>query len=110
MAYKPKPSQTRYGQRVDSPEPQLTDTAELRILVREATQDVGHDQDRFNREVEKILEVNKERWQKHYQRDKELADKRDVKYLWIAIGLLAGACATVGAALFAMIRELERRT
>lgn len=109
MPYKPRSSQTRHGQRVDNPEPPLTDTAELRVLVREATQDIGEEQERINRKVLSALDVNLDRWRSQFQKDKDLADKRDVKYLWIAIGLLAGACATVGAALFAMIRELERR-
>lgn len=106
--YRPKPSQTRYGQRVDNPPVELNDTGRLRVLIAEIAQDSDHDQARAIAEIEKILEVNKERWQKHYQRDKELADRRDIKYLWTAIALLAGACAAVGGALFAMIRELER--
>ena len=106
--YTPRPSQTRHGQRVDNPPVELNDTGRLRVLIAEIAADSDHDQARAIAEIEKILEVNKERWQKHYQRDKELADRRDIKYLWVAIGLLAGACATVGAALFAMVRELER--
>ena len=107
--YKPRPSQTRYGQRVDNPEPELSDTAEIRVMVREATQDIGHEQQLFNAEVGKILEVNKERWQNQFRRDAELADKRDLRYLWAALGLLATACGIVAGYLFLAVRELERR-
>lgn len=108
--YHPRPSQTRYGQRVENPPAALDDTARLRILISELVADSDHDQTRAIAEIEKILEVNKERWQKQFQRDRELADKRDVKYLWVALGLLTSACVAVGGALFAMVRALERHS
>lgn len=108
MAYKPKPSQTRHGQRVDNPEPELTDTAELRVLIRQATQDVNHDYGEAVSEVQRILEVHKDRWREYFAWKEKVAYDGQVKNVWRAIGFLVVLFGALMFILFTMIRELEK--
>lgn len=64
MAYDPRPSQTRYGQRVDNPPIENSDTAKLRVLVMEETQDEWHKQRELNNQIISKLTVLHE-WRKY---------------------------------------------
>lgn len=104
LGYRPKASQTRAGQRVDNPPLASSDTAKLRIIVAEATQDQAD----INVAILSSLELQEERIRDYRNETKGWADKRDIKYLWGALGFLLAAMLAVGGALFAMIRALER--
>lgn len=97
-----RPSQTRRGQRIDNPPLEYTDTARLRVLLEEETQDSWHEQEEFNRNVEKILAVHQERWKSHYAERTEYARKSEIAWLKWAIGALATGAAVALKVLFDM--------
>jgi hypothetical protein len=103
LGYRPRPSQTRAGQRVDNPGYTTSDTGRLRAIVQEETQD----QSAVNVEVLSQLEIVSERVREYRNETRGFADKRDIKYIWTAIGFLLAAMVAVGGALFAMIRAIE---
>jgi hypothetical protein len=103
LGYRPRPSQTRAGQRVDNPSSSTSDTGRLRQIVQEEIQD----QSDINREVLSQLEVISERVRDYRRETQDFADRRDVKYLWTALGFLVAAMVSVAGALFLMIRALE---
>lgn len=111
MAYTPRPSQTRHGQRVDRPAVSSSDTARLRVLVEDALAENQHDQAKINREIlDRLAALHA--WHVAVEKDEERhprADRRDIRYLW---GALAFLVATVGAligVLYDMIRTLAAR-
>jgi hypothetical protein len=95
-----RPSSTRYGQRVDNPPLETSDTARLRVLLQDETQDDWHSQREFNVEVEKRL-ASLHDWRQHVDRA-GIADQRDVSVLWKAIGV-------IGAILMAVLAAVLRR-
>lgn len=78
MAYRPKPSQTRYGQGVDNP-PALDDTARLRMIL----QDHREDWHEAIGEVQRIQAVHGDRWREYFQKD--YATQADVHALWVML-------------------------
>lgn len=108
MAYRPKPSQTRFGQRVDSPIPEISDTAKMRVLIEQATQDVGHDQDLLNRETERTMAVHADRWREYFKWREGVAHKEQIAMLWKVITALTTAVLGLIAVLWHMIGELAK--
>lgn len=85
MAYDPRPSQTRRGQRVDNPPVRDTDTAELKALVEEQTQDDRFQQNRINAMVHTKLAVNDRRWVEYDEAKGNLPTKSDIAHIWMAL-------------------------
>lgn len=108
MAYRPKPSQTRYGQRVDSPIPEISDTARMRVLIEEATQDVSHNQQEFNQKVHGTLERHVERWQEWAKWREGVAYHHQIVTLWKIITALTTAVLALIAILWHMLGDLAK--
>jgi hypothetical protein len=95
--YEPKPSQTRYGQRVDNPVIDTSATGEVQSLVEQFTQDAWHDQNLRNADFDRRLNGNHRNWSELKELDlpgalqKLAAMRRDLYYHWIAIAGLAFA-------------------
>ena len=90
MAYRPKPSQTRYGQAVDNP-PLLDDTARLRVILQDHREDVY---DALT-EIQRIQAVHTDRWQEYFILRKEMVYQESIRNIWIAltaIGSVDMAC------------------
>lgn len=91
------PSATRYGQRVDNPPLELHDTARLRILLQDETQDWRHKIDQALNEVEIVQTRHTERWETYLRKEAAggFADQRDVRNLWIAFTSVCGVAITL---------------
>lgn len=87
-----RPGATRYGQRVDNPPLENSDTARLRVMLQDETQDDWHQQHEFNVEVEKRLTTIHE-WRTYLDKA-GVADQRDIAMLWKALAVV-GAIAMV---------------
>jgi len=83
-----RPSATRYGQRVDNPPLENSDTARLRVMLQDETQDDWHTQRLFNVEVEKRLATSHE-WRVNLHERGGVADQRDIAMLWKALGVVS---------------------
>lgn len=91
-----RPSQTRYGQRVDNPDIDTSATGQVKTIVERVTQDDWHQQGLLNADFDTRLKANHRNW---VEIDKfklgDLATKlathgRDLFYHWIAIVALGG--------------------
>jgi hypothetical protein len=96
-----RPGATRHGQRVDNPPLENSDTARLRVLLQDETQDDWHAQRQFNIEVEKRLATSHE-WRVNLHERGGAADQRDIAMLWKALGV-------VGAILMVVLAAVLRR-
>ena len=97
-----RPSATRFGQRVDNPPLENSDTARLRVLLQDETQDDWHAQRQFNVEVEKRLATSHE-WRVNLHERGGVADQRDIAILWKALGVVTTILLLV---LAAVLRKL----
>lgn len=105
LGYKPKPSATRYGQRVDNPPLELHDTARLRILLQDETQDWRAKIDKALNEVEIVQTRHTERWEAYLRREAAggFADQRDIRNLWVAFTAVLGVAITLVALLLTLL-------
>jgi len=92
---RPLPSSTRTGNRVDNPPLEHTDTARLRILLQDETQDWRLRIEESLNEVAKIQDVHADRWREYFSTKKELADRRDIRNLWIAFAAVCSLAVTL---------------
>lgn len=103
MAYKPLPGSTRHGQRVDNPPLELNDTAKLRILLQDETQDWRERIDRALNEIKNIQETHTDRWQAYFRKEPSIADRRDIRNLWVAFSAVLGVAITLIALLLTLL-------
>lgn len=98
--YAPRPSQTRYGQRVDNPPLENSDTARLRVLLQDETQDDWKLQRQINKELELKLRTVHD-WRVEFQHRGGFADGRDIAMLWRAFSAVGAVALILLAALLA---------
>lgn len=102
------PSATRYGQRVDNPPLEYTDTARLRILLQDATQDTLQRQQEINEEVAVRLEKHWGYIRNHEEAKGLAASREEATNLRWAVGILVTALVAVLGWMFHEILTLER--
>lgn len=89
------PSSTRAGNRVDNPPLEHTDTARLRILLQDETQDWRHKIEEVHNEVARIVEKHSDRWDAYFRKEPTLADHRDIRNLWVAFAAVCSLAITL---------------
>jgi hypothetical protein len=88
MPKSPPPSATRYGQNVDNPPLENSDTARLRVLLEQETQDDWHRQEGINTQVTVTLERYWGYIRQHEEKLAKVAWGGEVANLWKVLAIL----------------------
>lgn len=104
LGYRPRPSATRRGQNVENPPLEGSDTARLRVLIQQHTQDWEHDQGDINKDILDRL-TTLHGW-RTYEEKRGLAHADDIRSLW---RFIIAACVVGGAAAGALFTLLMER-
>lgn len=94
VGYRPRPSATRYGQRVDNPPLEHSDTGRFAVLLREENQDKWDRQEKINGEAYQKLTTLYE-WRQILWQNGGVADRRDIRNLWVAFSAVLGVAVTL---------------